>query len=363
MLKSVETIKQLEDQAEGLLRQTLEQVPCVTVIKAVREATSHKSNYRQDIYMQLEAQGRPYDLVCEVLANGQPRHVRTAIHRLLRDANSNQSNTLTVIIAPYLSQQAQGICLDNEVGFLDLEGNCRLVFDGVYIERLAPARTQKERRVLRSIFSPKAAQVLRVLLRDPSRAWRVAELAEAAHVSLGHVSNVRKRLLDQEWAETSPDNGLWLTNPEALLQSWSKIYKSLDGKRSTFYSILHGSALQEAIKTALLEANEQGAAMLASYSAAQWLAAYARTSTQFFYSDEAGLISLQRHLKLTSTGRGENVIVLCPKNVDIFRDKVEPAPGIICTSPVQTYLDLIAAGERGREAAEHLKMQKLTWHR
>ena len=45
------------------------------------------------------------------------------------------------------------------------------------------------------------------------------------------------------------------------------------------------------------------------------------------------------------------------------RDAIEPAPGSVCTGPVQTYLDLAAAGERGREAADHLRQEKLAWHR
>ena len=42
-------------------------------------------------------------------------------------------------------------------------------------------------------------------------------------------------------------------------------------------------------------------------------------------------------------------------------DTVEPAPGAVCTSPVQTYLDLSIAGERGAEAAAYLRQQKLSW--
>lgn len=40
---------------------------------------------------------------------------------------------------------------------------------------------------------------------------------------------------------------------------------------------------------------------------------------------------------------------------------IEPAPGIICTSAVQTYLDLAQAGERGGEAAKHLRLERLDW--
>jgi hypothetical protein len=82
---------------------------------------------------------------------------------------------------------------------------------------------------------------------------------------------------------------------------------------------------------------------------------------QYFYADDAGLEHLLAGLKLSSTSKGENVTVTVLKDLGVFRDTVEPAPGVICTSPVQTYLDLAAAGERGREAAEHLRKEWLTW--
>ena len=80
-----------------------------------------------------------------------------------------------------------------------------------------------ERREFKSLFTPKSAQVLRVLLRDPKRTWRVMDLAEAAKVSLGHVSNVRTALLDREWAQVVPE-GLRLSSPDALLDAWKSSY-------------------------------------------------------------------------------------------------------------------------------------------
>ena len=75
-----------------------------------------------------------------------------------------------------------------------------------------------ESRALRSTFNPKAAAILRVMLRDPGRAWRVTDLAEKANASLGHVSNVRKALLEREWIEKQA-NGVVLIQPDALLKS------------------------------------------------------------------------------------------------------------------------------------------------
>jgi hypothetical protein len=70
---------------------------------------------------------------------------------------------------------------------------------------------------------------------------------------------------------------------------------------------------------------------------------------------------LKSSLNLSQIGKGENVIVTLPKGDGLFMDTIEPTPGAICTSPTQTYLDLSAAGERGQEAAEHLRNERLTW--
>lgn len=360
MLKGIESLKTIEHKAEEQLRAVLQAVPSVVVSAASSEGLPQDS--RTDLRVHLLAHGRPYDLICEILNNGQPRHVQVAALRLRHGLLQYASNVSAAVIAPYLSPAAQSICRDHEVNFLDLEGNCRLVFDDVFIERLVPTKPPAERRELRAIFAPKSAQLLRVMMRNPHRAWRIAKLAGEAGVSLGHASNLRSALLDRGWAEVGPD-GLRLTKPEDLLESWRQSYQPPAGKRLKFYTVLHGKELQEAIKNALPEANEGGAAMLASFSAAQWLAPYARTGSQFFYADLAGLESLQSHLRLSSAVKGENVVVICPNDLGIFRDRIEPAPGISCTSPVQTYLDLAIAGERGQEAAEHLKAEKLTWHR
>ena len=106
----------------------------------------------------------------------------------------------------------------HNVAYLDLYGNAHLAFGPVYIERSVPDKPKSETRAQRSLFTPRAGAILRVLLGDPARAWRVTDLAEAANASLGHVSNVRKALLDREWVEIR-DDGLVLVQPDALLKS------------------------------------------------------------------------------------------------------------------------------------------------
>jgi len=358
MLKISVLMKDVESQAVEALRLLLEQVPTIKVVNIEHEASDHDRGTH--IVAHLDLADTRYALFCEVKSSGQPRHVRMALIQLRNDIVHREQNARPVLIAPYLSHDAQALCREQDVGFLDLAGNARLIFGSVFIERQVANQPVAERRELRSLFKPKSAQVLRVMLRDPHRAWRVTALAEAAAVSLGHVSNVRSGLLAREWAQVS-DDGVFLSRPGALLDEWRAVYEPPAGTHATFYTTLHGSAFEEVARRVLPPDGGTGLAAYASFSAAQWLAPYGRTGTHYLYADDAGLERLRLALKLSSISKGENVLVTVLKGSGVFRDTVEPAPGVICTSPVQTYLDLAIAGERGREAAEHLRHERLTW--
>jgi hypothetical protein len=358
MLKTANSVKTIGEAATKAIRSLLEQVPAITVVD-VQHETLHP-HQGLDIMAYIEVAGKPHTLACEVKSTGQPRHVRPALLQLRSYLAQHQQAATPVFMAPYLSPESQALCRDQNVGFLDLEGNARIVFDGIFIERQVDSKPVTERRELRSMFKPKSAQVLRVMLRDPGRAWRVTELAQAAGVSLGHVSNVRSSLLDREWGSVS-GAGLYLSEPDELLDEWRDAYEPPAAERKGFYSTLHGGALEDAARQALRAEGETGLAMCASFSAAQWLAPYGRTGTQYYYADEQGLERLIPLLKLSPASKGENVVVNILKDRGLFIDAVEPAPGVFCTSPVQTYLDLSSAGERGRESADHLRQERLQW--
>lgn len=354
-MKASDPVK-IELQAAETLRSLLEQVPAIEHLDI--QPASEGADYAIDLIAHVDAFGHRYTLVCEVKSSGQPRHVRPALLQL-RDYAARHHVT-PVFIAPYLSAEAQALCREHEVEFLDLEGNARLAFGSFFIARQVASKPAVERRELRSLFKPKSAQVLRLMLREPHRAWRVAELGEAAGVSLGHASNVRSSLLDREWAQLSSE-GLFLSEPDALVDAWRAAYEPPVGEREGFYTTLHGASFDKTVRELLSAGEGAGVIALASFSAAQWLAPYGRTGTQYFYADKAGLDRLRSALKLSVPSKGENVMVTVLEDPGLFRDTVEPVPGVICTSPVQTYLDLAAAGERGREAADHLRRERLKW--
>jgi hypothetical protein len=362
MLKMHDSMKkqEFETRAVDALRDLLGQVSVIKLKEDIKLAPSGPDP-GVDFIAQLNISGKRHTLIGQCTSNGQPRHVRTALLQLRNFVSRLGKNTTPILIAPYLSPEGRALCQEREVGFLDLAGNARVVFNGVFIERIVGNKPRAARRELRSLFKPKSAQILRVMLRNPRHAWRVTELAKAADVSLGHISNVRTALLDREWARVLPE-GLILSEPDKLLDAWRDSYEPPEGRRVRFYTTLHGSMFDEAALKALRATDDGGQAIFASFSAARWLAPYGRVSTQYLYADDTGLDRLQGLLKLSSASKGENVVITVPIDQGIFHGTMEPAPGIICTSLVQTYLDLTVAGERGQEAAEHLRREKMKWN-
>ena len=231
MLKIDDMVKELKPRAVGALRDLLGSVPGVEVESLEHERTiSHDDGL--DGLVGFACRGGTYALVVEVRPNGAPRFVRSGVYRLescvARLRRSGEANAgrrlIPMLVSPYLPPKSRAICSDHDTAYLDLIGNARLAFGSVYIERAVAEKPVSETRALRSIFSPQAAAVLRVLLREPGRAWRVADLAAQAHASYGHVSNVRKALLEREWLEVR-DDGAVLVQPGALLKTWRESYR------------------------------------------------------------------------------------------------------------------------------------------
>ncbi len=358
-MKQAEKLKhgEFEAKIEALLKELCARVPFLKVKSFKRMAEVFGS--QPDWLVELKAGDRSWVWAVAGKRPGQPREVRGGLLQLrsFLDQTSGK-NCYGLLVAPFISEESARLCAEAGMGYADLAGNARLSFDQVFIETRAADNPFRAKRHLRSLFSTKAGQVLRVLLTPPLRAWKVTELAAAAGVSFGQVSNMRKLLLDREWAVVS-DAGLRLNKPEELARAWQGAYELRPRNREATYTLLHGEALDDAMRTALDEAGKGEHAVLASYSAARWFAPYARQATQFFYADKQGAEILQRHLQLQPVSRGENIVVLEPRENDVFSGRVEAAPGIWCSGLVQTWLDLNVAGERGDEAAEHLLREKL----
>lgn len=209
--------------------------------------------------------------------------------------------------------------------------------------------------------------MLRVLL-EPNhvgQSWKQRDLSVACfpNVSLGTVNKVAKRLIASAYAEDT-DQGLRLTDPEGLLRDWAANYCPIHQATRTFYTTLHGDALQERLVKLCRDyrispPDSTATFALAGSSAAVWFAPFLRTPSLCLYATPGGERVLIRELELQPAEKGANVTLWVTPRSDFYRYPIHLPNGITTTSMVQTYLDLQAGGERGREAAEHFLTQKL----
>src|SRR5947208_422073 len=109
MLKMAIRLKEQEilDEAERLLSETLRDVPFLKSTRGRRGAKLGRSQV--DLLMTVRVGRAERRLVCEVKATGQPRVARQACLNL-RTLVSTNANDYPVFIAPYLSEDAAGIC-------------------------------------------------------------------------------------------------------------------------------------------------------------------------------------------------------------------------------------------------------------
>src|SRR3989442_2267543 len=142
-----------------------------------------------DLLARFQLAGREHTLVVEVPPLGQPRQIRAAVTRL-NEIRRELPGVYPVAGAVYIGPQSARILKSNNLGFVDLSGNCYLAFENVLIEKEGKRNVRPSTRPLRSLFAPRATRVVRVLLIKPGRPWRLYELGKAVAVSLGYYAHV-----------------------------------------------------------------------------------------------------------------------------------------------------------------------------
>jgi hypothetical protein len=270
---------------------------------------------------------------------------REAVNQLLRYRN-NYPNAYFIFMAPYISPQAAEICTKDGVGYLDFAGNCYLSFGQVYIEQTGKPNPFRTRRDLVSLYSPKSSRVLRVLLSNPGRIWKIQDLADEARVSLGQVANVKKLLLDRE----SIADGFSLREPWKLLEEWANVYTYRKNEVSNFYSL---KSIPEIESDLAKTCGEKGIEFaLTGFSGAARFAPAVRYNRVMAYVSTISE-DLVSFLDLKEVPSGANVMLLGPYDEGVFYG-TQVMDDIRIVSPVQIYLDLKSYKGRGEEAAEVL---------
>ncbi|MCK5641617.1 MAG: hypothetical protein KAJ19_12515 [Gammaproteobacteria bacterium] len=286
------------------------------------------------------------NLIVEVGTNGEPRFAQQAVNQIFR-CRSEFPGDYPIFIAPYISPRSAAICLEADIGYIDFAGNCHLSFQNIYVHKEGKPNPYTNKRYVKSLYSPKAERILRVLLMSGPREWKVDELAKEASVSLGQVSNIKKLLADREWIK-SQSVGFALSKPYELLEEWSQNYNYRRNKISEFYTTRSSGDIEISLERFCRE--EKRRFGLTSISGAAHFPPTARYQRMVAYV-KGNVNEIISKFDLEPVSSGANVTLLEPYDEGVFYGS-QSRGGAEVVSPIQIYLDLKNFGELGQKAAD-----------
>jgi len=292
-----------------------------------------------------------------------------------RQPPPSKQPAISVLATPFVSPRLADLCREAGWGWIDIAGNCRIDLPGMlHIERsgIPPFHRQPSRSA--NLGTAAAARVLRVLLSPghAGRTWRQRDLQTNTcwrlprdrPVSLGLVNKVVRHLRDEgfvEEVEAGNESGVRVRDPRGLLTAWSREYRFDRHERRSYFTLLKGTVLRDALYRLGGEAGNM--VVYAAFSAAERQAPHVRQPKTWLYVNAQFLDAFVRNAQAKEVDSGENIVVLIPDDSGVFlsfeADSYFGEQTLVCTDPVQTYVDLIHSGGRGEEAAQALLEQKI----
>lgn len=116
--------------AAGALKSFLGQVSAIRVNQITLEP--HTTRCFCDLLASVDVLGHPHTLACSVTPRGRSRQALVAVEELCKQT-ALPATWIPLLIAPHLSPGMQTLCKENKIGYLDFDGNARLVMDEVFI--------------------------------------------------------------------------------------------------------------------------------------------------------------------------------------------------------------------------------------
>ena len=313
-------------------------------------------NQTADLQVKFRLGELEQSMVVDVVSLGQPRQIRAAVTKL-SEIRRALPTAYPVAASVYIGPQSARILRDNNLGYIDLSGNCYLAFEHVLIEKEGKRNVRPSTRPLRSLFAPRATRVARVLLTEPGRAWRLEELAKAAAVSLGHSHNVVKRLEDLRWLERDEAQRIHLGKPADLLEAWCESYSYRTNEIASYF--VPERVTRRLMADLARAAEAEGRRYAFTLSAGLSLVAPSTRLSAIHCYLEGDPAPIAAALGLHPAGGPDGALHLfAPYDPGVFYGLVDKA-GLKVVCLPQLYADLARFERRGAEQAEHLRREAM----
>jgi hypothetical protein len=316
-----------------------------------------KAGVQADAILEVAAKEAQFEIAVHAKSRITPQTAASVCERM----EKIPAGIISVVFAPVISPRVAEILEQRGVGYVDQAGNCRVrsAKHRVLIDRQGYESPAREQKGIADLFSPKSSRIVRAILAQPSKGWKVRELAMHADVgvSVGLAAKVKQTLVEESYA-TEHQRQLYLRDPVGLLENWAKYYaeKHLGpADQITMYFRSNTEEAEQAVAHWCRD-NEIPYA-LAGFSAAWRLAPEVRYNVAAVYVDSRGFdremfgkLGTYQGGKPVETGA--NMLLWCPYDTSVLVGSRKESEGELpVTSAIQTFLDLRRLGGRGEDAA------------
>ncbi len=363
-LKMVHTMKEL-DLIEQFVGNLFELLPSgFTPIEANRDGAIDDAIKGVDLQVKVQTPKGVFMLAIEVKNADRIASIREAAFQIKQIVG--KQDFIPVVASPYLGERSRTVLKEEGVSYIDLAGNFYLNSKDLYVEKIVEKNPNTVPTQLKNLFSPISSRITRALLIEPTRKWKLGELAQSATVSLGQTSSVIERMISDEFVFWNGEGQLELKDPATLLEAWKKVYPTYNTQKYSFYSF---DQEYMAILNKLINIGQQKGLRyaLGFFTGADFIAPFIRgkSKVQAYVDSMETMEEFIKTMNLQKVESGGNVEFFIPYDDGVFywaqRRQIELVGNVPIVSTLQLYMDLFNNPARGEEQAQHLREAVLKW--
>ena len=212
----------------NIFRNNFLKIPLIEDCNIVNEESSNKMICTIQV-----KENKNIKFIVYYLRNGYPKEIEELLSKIVMD------DLYSVIFAPYISDNSARIIKNNDLGYMDFSGNCYFNRNLIHIHISGQKNEFVEKRKQKSIFersSIVSSKILRTMLENPNKKWKLKELSNCVGCSIGQVSKVKEFLLNQSWIEQSSD-GIRICKVAEVLKAWAVVYGKNNTMNYEYYTL------------------------------------------------------------------------------------------------------------------------------
>jgi hypothetical protein len=308
--------------------------------------------------------GKPVMLLIEVKRHVYPRDVQQYVFELgfaMGRSPETFKSAIPLLVADAISPGARKSLRESGQAYFDGGGSLFIIGNGLLIDRERPP-TPAQERTFGTPFAGSRARVSLALLNQPKKWVTVKQLSSETAVSPATASEVLQAMERNEWVITrgaGPNKRRCLVSPGAALDAWAKYIEPQKAPKQHQYYVSDTTLDMSYRIPKILEKHNVPYAVTGEAAAQHyvpWLTDVPVLRLRMPYSDSAR--SALGELGARSVTQGANLIILEESSpADMPPHHLED--GTWYAEPIQVYLDLLKMEGRARDAAAHLREERI----